>query len=94
MNVRALVVFKGRVQGVFFRMNTNKKATELGVNGWVRNVSNGTVEAVFEAEEEKVKEVIEWCSNKIPIARVDDVDIEWLDYTGEYDSFDVVKSKF
>lgn len=94
MKVRTHVVFAGRVQGVFFRMNTQKKATELGIKGFVRNVFDGTVEAVFEGEESGVKEVIDWCEKKIPMARVDDVKVEWLEFKDEFDSFDVVRSKF
>lgn len=93
MKVKAHVVFKGRVQGVFFRMNTQRKALELGVNGWVRNVYDGSVEAVFEGDEEKVRQVIDWCKRKIPMARVDNVDIEWKEYTGEFNSFDVVRTR-
>lgn len=48
--VRARVVVEGRVQGVFFRENTRRKALELSVTGWVRNLPDGRVEAVFEGE--------------------------------------------
>ncbi|MCD6383946.1 MAG: acylphosphatase, partial [Thermoplasmata archaeon] len=48
MKVRAHVFFYGRVQGVFFRANCQRKAMELGVSGWVRNLPDGSVEAVME----------------------------------------------
>ncbi|MFW6038790.1 MAG: acylphosphatase [Candidatus Saliniplasma sp.] len=73
--VKKHVFFSGKVQGVFFRANTKKKAQELGVNGWVKNLRDGRVEAVFEGDEEKVDKVIKWCENNQPHARVDDVDI-------------------
>ncbi len=74
---RAHVWFKGRVQGVFFRANAQRKAIELGVNGWVRNLPDGRVEAVFEGDEERVQDLIMWCSTSQPYAVVDDVKIEW-----------------
>ncbi len=83
MKVRAHVWFSGRVQGVFFRANTEKKANELGVNGWVRNLPDGRVEAIFEGEESQVKALIEWCRTSQPYARVTDVEIRWEEPQGE-----------
>lgn len=89
MNARAHVIFIGRVQGVFFRANTERKAVELGVKGWVRNVRDGTVEAVFEGPQDKVEGVIEWCRKHQPMARVADKKVEWEEYTGEFKGFEV-----
>ena len=50
----------GLVQGVSFRSSTKRKADSLGLRGWVKNLENDTVEAVFEGSEDKVKEVLEW----------------------------------
>ncbi len=75
--VQARVRFYGRVQGVFFRANTERKAIEMGINGYVRNLPDGSVEAVFEGDEIKVKKVIDWCSTKIRAARVTDVDVKY-----------------
>jgi len=61
MKVRAHVFVSGRVQGVFFRHETRREARMRGVKGWVRNLPDGRVEAVFEGEEEAVKELIEFC---------------------------------
>ena len=94
MNVRTRAIFTGKVQGVFFRMNTNQKANELGIKGWVRNVSDGTVEAIFEGEENNIKMLLDWCKTKIQMARVDNLQIENLEYLGEFDSFDVVRTKY
>jgi len=79
---RAHVFFEGRVQGVFFRAYTRKWAEELGLNGWVRNLPDGRVEAVFEGEKEKIEKIIEYCKTKHPYALVTKVDIEWEEPEG------------
>ena len=58
---RAHVRISGQVQGVFFRDSTRQKAEELGLAGWVKNLPDGRVEAVFEGPAEKVREMIRWC---------------------------------
>ncbi len=83
MIARAHVYFEGRVQGVFFRANTERKAIELGVKGWVRNLPDGRVEAVFEGEKSAVEELIEWCRHRQPYARVTDAKIIWEEPQGE-----------
>ncbi|MFO7793040.1 MAG: acylphosphatase [Candidatus Saliniplasma sp.] len=85
--IRKHVFFSGKVQGVFFRANTKDKAQEFGVNGWVKNLPDGRVEAVFEGDEKKVDELIMWCKNNQPYARVDDVEIEEEDPSGEFSHF-------
>ncbi len=80
----------GRVQGVFFRSNTRSKALSLNVKGWVRNLRNGDVEAVFEGEEENAREMIKWCHRGPPLARVDKVRVEWETYKGEFESFSII----
>lgn len=76
--IRAIV--SGRVQGVSYRASTAKKAGQLGLVGWVRNLSNGSVE--LEAEGERVDELLDWCKHGPPHARVDDVSVEELAPTG------------
>lgn len=66
-------IFKGKVQGVFFRAYTEDFARQLGLKGWVRNLPDGTVEAVFQGEEEKIEEVIKKLCNEHPYARVSEV---------------------
>lgn len=90
MKVRAHVLFEGLVQGVFFRANTQRCASSLGLTGWVRNRADGSVEAVFEGEEDVVREAVEWCATKQPHARVDRKTIEFVDATGEFESFSIV----
>lgn len=89
MKVRAHVFVSGRVQGVFFRSETRHEAKLRGVRGWVRNLPDGRVEAVFEGEEEAVKELIEFCRRGPPGARVVKVDVKWENYTGEFRSFEI-----
>jgi acylphosphatase len=74
---RARVVVSGRVQGVFFRAETRARARSLTLAGWVRNNHDGTVEAVFEGERERVESIIEWCRRGPAMAHVDDVHVEW-----------------
>ena len=87
IKVRAEVRVTGRVQGVWFRQSTKNTAEKYGVSGWCRNNSDGSVEAVFEGEEAAVKSVIEWCEKGPKFAHVDDLQIEWLKPTGEFDRF-------
>jgi len=75
MRLRAHVVVSGLVQGVCFRYATEKEAGRRGVSGWVRNLPDGRVEAVFEGEEERVDEMIAFCRRGPPGARVDGVEV-------------------
>ena len=85
----AHVTISGRVQGVNFRYYAVRKARELGVSGWVRNLGDGRVEATFEGDEMAVREMVDWCQHGPPPARVDNVDIEWEPPTGSYTGFAV-----
>ena len=76
---RARVRVKGSVQGVFFRVETRDRARSLGVSGWVRNLQDGAVEAVFEGPEEQVESMVEWCRRGPAGARVESVDVDWED---------------
>ncbi len=88
--VRAHVIISGRVQGVFFRMETQKAAQRIGgIAGWVRNRQDGTVEAVYEGDEQKVAEMLEWSKQGSPQARVDRVDVEWESPAGDLNAFEI-----
>ena len=87
--IRAHVFVRGTVQGVYFRQNTKQVATRHKVAGWVRNLPDGRVEAVFEGGEMDVNEVIEWCHVGPPKAKVDDVSVKFEKYTGEFAGFEV-----
>jgi acylphosphatase len=89
MNVRAHIFVSGFVQGVFFRSNTQERARRLGLKGWVRNLEDGRVEAVFEGEKEKVLEMIEWAKRGPELAKVENVEVEWEEYKGEFDDFEI-----
>jgi len=66
----------GRVQGVFFRAWTQQMARELGVNGWVRNAADGSVEAHLEGDEAAVKALVQRLNEGPPSAEVERVDVE------------------
>jgi acylphosphatase len=90
VKARAHVYVSGRVQGVFFRYETKERADELGVTGWVKNLPDGRVEAVFEGEREGVEKMIDFCRVGPPGARVTKVEISWEDYKGEFQSFSII----
>lgn len=87
---RAHVIISGDVQGVGFRFHTRIKARNLGLKGWIRNLDSGDVEAVFEGEEDKVKEIIDWCKKGSDSSLVKDVKVDFEDYTGEFESFEIL----
>jgi acylphosphatase len=89
MKARAHVFVSGRVQGVFFRSETKRKADSHSVNGWVRNLPDARVEAVFEGKEEAVKALVEFCKRGPSGARVTNVDLTWETCTGEFDGFKI-----
>ena len=88
-NIRRHLIIKGRVQGVWFRESTRREAEGLGVFGWVRNRSDGTVEVLAEGPEEEVKRLIHWCHHGPPIARVSSVHEKEEPWVGEFSSFDI-----
>ena len=81
--MRARVRVRGRVQGVFFRSETEARARSRGVSGWVANRPDGTVEAVFEGPRDAVESLIRWCERGPSGAQVDDVEVEWEDPPGD-----------
>lgn len=76
-NERAHIRVSGQVQGVFFRDSTRQKAEELGLAGWVENLPDGRVEAVFEGPSEKVREMVGWCEEGPQQASVENVDTDF-----------------
>ncbi len=86
---RAHVVISGRVQGVFYRAFTEEVAFSLGLKGWVRNMSDGRVEAVFEGEKGRIEEAIAACRKGPPASRVSSVDVGWEGFKEEFKSFSV-----
>jgi acylphosphatase len=88
--IRAHAIISGRVQGVFFRMETKRAAQRFGVFGWVRNRRDGTVEALFEGDNHQVDAILDWCKQGPPHANVTDVEIIREDYCGEFSNFKIV----
>jgi acylphosphatase len=74
---RAHVLVSGLVQGVNFRWYTAEHARSRDVSGWVRNLDDGRVEAVFEGAEQHVSAMVEWCREGPRHARVSSVDVSW-----------------
>ena len=89
VRVRAHIVVSGLVQGVYFRDNTRRTAQQHGVNGWVRNLPDGRVEAVLEGERSSVEQVVAWAHHGPPRAEVEDVQVSWQEPTGEFGSFEI-----
>jgi acylphosphatase len=89
VKARAHVFVNGRVQGVFFRSETKQRADRYDVKGWVRNLPDGRVEAVFEGEQEAVEGLIEFCKHGPYGAKITNVDLQWENYTGEFDKFKI-----
>ncbi len=86
--IRAHIIVKGLVQGVFFRANMKRVAEENNVKGWVRNLPDGeSVEAVLEGNREAVEKVICWSLRGPPLAEVKEVHIEFEEYKGEFKEF-------
>ncbi len=89
MRARAQVLFRGRVQGVNFRAYCAERAEGLGLSGYVRNLPDGSVEAVFEGERPLIEECIEWNRTAQPAARVVSLHVEWQVPTGEFRGFEI-----
>jgi acylphosphatase len=87
--VRARVRVSGLVQGVWFRQSTADEARRLGLAGLVRNLADGSVEAVAEGDRPRVEELVRWCHRGPPAARVERVDVEWEAAGGDLGPFRV-----
>ena len=88
---RVQLFVRGRVQGVFFRAAAQREARRLGVCGWIKNRNDGSIEVVAEGEEDAIKEIISWAQHGPSAARVEQVDVRWKGYTGEFSEFRIVE---
>lgn len=88
--VRAHVYVSGRVQGVNFRSHTRDQARRANVEGWVRNIGDGRVEAVFEGTRASVQRLVSWCYSGPPSARVEQVEVKWEEATNREGPFGIV----
>ncbi len=86
---RAHVFVTGQVQGVFFRDSTRERAEQVSLAGWVKNLPDGRVEAVFEGSPERVREMIQWCEQGPPHAAVVEVESEFEASKGDLERFEV-----
>ena len=87
--VRTHIYISGKVQGVFFRACTRDKARELGLKGWVKNLMDGRVEAIFEGEDKAVEDMLDWCRKGSPHSIVIRIEVNEEPYTGKFRSFEV-----
>jgi len=87
--MRVHIFVSGRVQGIFFRENTKKKAEKLAISGWVKNLRDGRLEAIFEGDRENIEKMVNW-AKKGPIwAKIDDFSLVWEDYLGQFKDFEI-----
>ena len=87
--IRKHILIKGRVQGVNFRYNIQRRANALSITGWVKNLANGDVEVVMEGEEDKVNELIDFCKHGPTYAHVSDIEINEEKFVGEFNGFEI-----
>jgi acylphosphatase len=90
MNKRVRLIISGRVQGVFFRAETENQALSLNVKGWVRNMSDGRVEMTIEGDEDDIQRMIAWCHKGPRLARVEKVDYHEELFQDSFDEFKIV----
>ena len=83
------VLIKGRVQGVFFRVSIKDKADQLNVKGWVKNLPNGNVEAVFEGDADKVKKLVDYCGIGPSGAMIKSVEVNEFESEEKFDGFKI-----
>lgn len=90
MRARLHAVVSGRVQGVAFRSFVERRAAELDVTGWVRNLPDGRVEALAEGETERLKRFLDRLREGPSLSRVTDVEVDWAEDRGEFADFRIV----
>ena len=89
--VKAHVFIEGKVQGIFYRMWTREQAQKLGLAGWVRNLEDGRVEAVFEGPKDKVEKMVKKCHKGPNLAGIEHIDVNWEEATGEFGTFEITR---
>jgi len=94
MTAQLHVIVSGRVQGVAFRYFVEQRAVELGLTGWVRNLYDGRVEVLAEGERPTLERLLDELRLGPRMARIENVDLEWRPYTGEFPDFRISFSGF
>ena len=89
MRKRLHLFVSGRVQGVYYRASARDAARQFGLTGWVRNLPDGRVEALFEGDEEALRRMREWCGTGPPGSRPRDLQESWLEDRGEFQTFEI-----
>ena len=92
MKARAHILVSGKVQGVFFRVETRYEATKRKVSGWIRNTLDDRVEAIFEGTKDDVEKLIDFCRRGPPNAQVTKIEVRWQEYVGEFQGFQIRRS--
>jgi len=85
------ILIMGNVQGVFFRASTLEQAQRLGLSGWVKNLSDGSVEIVAEGSRLSLEQLVEWCHEGPPSAEVEHVSARWGPFRDEFRTFMIVR---
>ena len=87
--VGAHIIVSGRVQGVAYRYYAREVAEQLGIKGWIKNLINGDVELIVEGFQQTVEKMIEWCKEGPRLAIVENIEVDWLPYSGEFNQFHI-----
>jgi len=87
---RISMLINGQVQGVFFRLKTKEEADKLGLTGWVKNNSDGSVECLAQGDKDKLVQLIDWCKKGPEAAKVENVEVKWQTYSGEFHGFKII----
>lgn len=93
MERRAVILVKGKVQGVYFRAGAVRTATELGVKGHVENLMDGDVRIVAEGTAENLEKLIQWCGEGPSRAKVESVELRWLPPEGGFAGFHINRTQ-
>ena len=88
---RAELLILGRVQGVFYRASAQQEGMRLGLFGEVRNLPDGSVEAIVEGPRERIEEFVEWCKRGPPSAEVENVRVRWSKALGDFRTFMIAR---
>lgn len=86
---RVHIIVLGKVQGVFFRASTKDTADNLGLNGFVRNNPDGTVEVIAEGDEAQLQKLIDWCHIGPDRSIVSGVEVNWSPFAAEFEAFNI-----
>lgn len=86
---RLQVIISGQVQGVFFRAKTKETAQELDLSGWVKNLPDGQVEAIFEGEKFALKKILQYLKTGPRLAQVTNLKTSWQKYQDEFKEFEI-----